>query len=88
MDKILIIIDNMEFEEKHLLSIRQQEANKIIKSANFTTSTGAILTILVIGFIALFIKFETAHYIAKRKWITRKIKSSEKMFRNPYGVSL
>ena len=82
MDDIRIIIDNMVFEEKHLLSVRQQQASEAVKIANFITSTGGMLTLIFIGGIALFIKREASRYIAERERATSAIISSEKMFRN------
>ena len=82
MDDIRIIIDNMAFEETHLLSERQQQASKAIKIANFITSTGGLLTLIFIGCIAFFIKREATRYIAERERANSAIISSEQMFRN------
>lgn len=82
MDDIRIIINDMEFEERHLLSIRQQEASKAIKAANFFTSIGSVLTLLLIGIITLLIKRETSLYISERERATGTIESSEQMFSN------
>ncbi|MCJ8294841.1 MAG: diguanylate cyclase [Colwellia sp.] len=82
MDDIRIIIDNMAFEEKHLLSVRQQQASEAIKIANFITSSGGVLTLIFIGCIAFFTKREASRYIAERERATSAIISSEKMFRN------
>ena len=82
MDDIRIIINNMQFEESHLLSVRQQEASKAIQTANFFTSIGSVLTLLFVGTIAFFIKRETALFISESERVTRTIKTSEHMFRN------
>lgn len=82
MDDIRIIIGNMKFEERHLLSIRQNESNKAIQTANYFTSIGSVLTFLFIGTIAFLIKREVSLYISERKQRARTIKSSEKMLRN------
>ena len=82
MDDIRIIIDNMAFEEKHLLSVRQQQASEAIKIANFITSSGGVLTLIFIGCIAFFTKREASRYIAERERATSAIISSEKMIRN------